>query len=167
MAFLDERDVEVGDSDVARLAFAFRFCERAHRLGERNVVHGRPVDMKQVDVIDLQILQTFIDRAREIIRAQVFMRDLRHEEDVFARHARGAYARAHAFLAAVFPGGVDVSISDLQRVRNDFGAIAELRGAETDRGNTCAVRGEGRDCRLTHWFSPFSQAGFELTLPAV
>ena len=95
--------------------------------------------VQEIDVIRLQVLETLFDRLREIRRAQVLVRDLRAQEDVFARHARDAHALADAFLRAVLPRGVDVPIPELERARDDIGAIAELRGAETDRGDLRAA----------------------------
>ena len=93
--------------------FAFASAPIVSR--ERNVVDGRPVHVQHVDVIDLEVREALVDRAREIVGAQVLVRDLGHEENVFARDAGSADAFADAFFRAVFPRRVDVAITELER----------------------------------------------------
>src|SRR5262249_34969169 len=125
------------------------FGQRGNGLAQRNVRVG-PMHEQKVDEIDVEIFQALLDRAREIVRAQVFVRDFGGQKNVAAWHAGGAHASADAALGAVFPGRVDVAIPDLQCGGNDFGAIAQGGGAEADGGDLGAVRGEGGDGGWSH-----------------
>jgi hypothetical protein len=137
---VEERDVEIGDADVAGEALALRLGERAHRLGQRNL-QVRPVHQQKVNMVDAESLQALVDRAREVIGTQVFMRDLGAQEDVRARDAGGAHAFADLPLGAVLPGGVDVPGAELQRGRDVLGAhVAHAGGAEPDCRHGGAMR---------------------------
>ena len=80
-----------------------------------------------------RFFEALVDRAREIVGAQIFVRHLGGQRKI---SSRGTPSRAHAFadaaLGAVFPGGVDVAIAELERGRDDLAAIAEGGGAEAD-----------------------------------
>ena len=90
---------------------------------------------QQIDIVDAELLQALVDRACEGVGVQVFVRHLGAEKYLVARHAGGAHAFADAALGAVLPGGVEVAIAELERLRDDLAAIAERRGAEADRRN--------------------------------
>ncbi len=140
---LQKRHREVGDADVAGEALALCRGERRHAFGDRNLP-VRPVDQQQVDVVDLQFAEARLDRAREVGRPQVLMRDLRGEENLLARHARGADAVADAALGAVFAGGIDVAVAEPQRDRNELRrALAEARRAEAHDRNLGAMGRNG------------------------
>src|SRR5262249_50882551 len=94
--------------------------------------------------------QALFDRTREIVGAQIFMRDFGGQENLTAWHAGGAHAFADAALGAVFPGRVDVAIAELQRGGDDLAAIAQGGGAEAERGYLGAVRGESGDGGRSH-----------------
>ena len=129
---VEQRDIEIRHADVARKAVALGLGERAHGFLERDG-GVRPVHQQQVDIVDAEIFEALVDRAREIGGAQIFVRHLGAEEDVAARHAGRADAFADLALAAVFPRGVDVAIAELERGRDVFAAdvaAAEVRGAE-------------------------------------
>ena len=72
------------------------------------------------------------------------------DEQVFARDAARADTSTHPPLGAVFAGSVDVTIAVGDGRGDEFGrAVRQLHGAEADRRNPCAVRGEyGGFCRL-------------------
>ena len=97
---------------------------------------------EKIDEVDVEISQALLDRAREIVGAQIFMRDLGGQENVAARYAGGAYPFSDAALSAVFPSRVDVAIADLERSRDDLAAIAQGGGAEADGGHLGAMRGQ-------------------------
>ena len=136
---VEQRDVEIRHADVAREAVALGLGERAH--GSFSGICGvRPVHQQQVDIVDAEVGEALVDRAREIGGAQVFVRDLGAEENVVARHAGRAHAFADAAFAAVFPRGVDVAIAELERGRDDLAANVGCRR----RGSTCRAR--SREC---------------------
>src|SRR5262245_35305035 len=139
-------DVEIRYPDVACEALPLRLGQRRDGLAERDCRVG-PMHQQKIDEVDAQISQALLDRAREIVGAQIFMRDLGGEEDVAAWHARGTHPFADAALGTVFPSGVDVAIPDLERGRDELAAITQGGGAKADRGYLGAVRrqcGNGR-----------------------
>src|SRR6266404_3066202 len=138
--FVEQRDIEIGNADLACETLALRFGERADRLAERDL-RVRPMDHEKVDVIDSVILQALLDRAREVVRAQIFVRHFGGQEDLAARHAGGAHALADAALGPVFPRRVDVTVAELERGRDDLAAIAQRGGAKADGRHLGAVRG--------------------------
>ena len=84
---VEQRDVEIGDSDKAGLAFAPRLGQRVHGFCERDVINGRPVHQQQIDIIGLQAAKTLFNRAREIGSAQIFVRHLGGEKNILASDA--------------------------------------------------------------------------------
>jgi hypothetical protein len=105
---------------------------------------------QEIDEVDAQIRQALLDRAREIVGAQVFVRYLGGEENLVAPQARGADAFADAALGAVFPSGVDVTIAEPERACDDLAAIAQGGGAKADGGHLGAVRGQCGDRGGSH-----------------
>ena len=99
------------------------------------------MDHQQIEIVDVERLQAFVNRAREVRFAQVLVRHLGGEEDVAARHARGAHRLADLALGAVLARGVDVAIAGFERSDDLFsGERAGLRrGAEAERGDVRAV----------------------------
>jgi hypothetical protein len=61
------------------------------------------VHEQKIDEVDAESLQALVYRAREVVRAQEFVRYLGGQENLAARHARDAHAFADAALGAVFP----------------------------------------------------------------
>src|SRR5262245_58280140 len=109
-------------------------------LAERNL-RVRPMHEQEIDEVDAESLQALVDRAREIVGAQVFVRYLGGEENLVTAHARGADAFADAALGAVFPSGVDMAIADAERACDDLAAIAQGGGAKADGGHLGTVCG--------------------------
>ena len=72
---VEQRDVEVRNSDMARQALPLGLGERGHRLLERNI-RVRPMHQQEIDEVDAEILQALVDRAGEVVGAQIFMRHL-------------------------------------------------------------------------------------------
>ena len=142
--FIEQRDIEIRDADMAREPLPLGLGQRADRLVECNL-RVRPVHEQEVDEIDAQILEALIDRTREVIGAQIFVRHLGGQENLVAPQAGRADPLADAALGAVFPGGVDVAIAELQRGGDDLAAIAERRRAESDRRYLGAMRGQSGD----------------------
>ena len=120
---VEQRDVEIRHAEVAREPVALGLGERAHGFLQRDL-GVRPVHQQEVDIVDAEIGEALVDRAREIGGAQIFVRHLGAEEDVAARHAGRADAFADLALAAVFPCGVDVAIAELERGRDVLAANA-------------------------------------------
>ena len=81
---VEQRDVEIGDADMARQPLPLGLGQRRHGLAQRNVRIG-PMDQQEIDVIDLERGEAFIHRFRKVAGAQVFVADLGGEEDVLAR----------------------------------------------------------------------------------
>ena len=138
--FVEHRDIEICNADMAGEALPLRFGKRADRLAERDL-RVRPMDHEKIDVVDTEIPQALLDRSREIIGAQIFVRYFGGQEDLAARHAGGAHALADAALAAVFPRGVDETVSEPECGCDDLAAIAQRGGTEADRRQFGAVRG--------------------------
>src|SRR5262245_1869402 len=108
--FVEHGDIEIRDPDMARKPLPFRLGERGNGLAEWNL-RIRPMHEQEIDEVDAQVRQALVDRAREIVGAQVFVRYLGGEENLVTPHARGADAFADAALGAVFPSGVDMTIA--------------------------------------------------------
>ena len=142
--FIQQRDIEIRDADMAREPLPLCLGQRADRLVECNLRVG-PVHEQEIDEIDAQVLKALVDRTREVIGAQIFVRHLGGQENLVAPHAGRADALADAALGAVFPGGVDMAIAELQRGGDDLAAIAERGRAESDRRYLGAVRGQCGD----------------------
>src|SRR5260370_1064307 len=117
-----------------------RFSAMRAAFDERDL-RVRQMDHEKGDVIDSEILQALLDRAREVVRAQIFVRHFGGQEDLAARHAGGAHALADAALGPVFPRRVDVTVAELERGRDDLAAIAQRGGAKADGRHLGAVRG--------------------------
>ncbi len=83
---LELRDVLVADADEARLACSLDSIQHLDLIGDGDLV-GRPVQEKQIDLIDLQLVQALIDGSRELIGAVVVDPDLGGQEQVFAARA--------------------------------------------------------------------------------
>jgi hypothetical protein len=47
----------------------------------------RPVHQQQVDVVDTEITEAFVDRARKIVRVQILVRDLGAKKYLVTRDA--------------------------------------------------------------------------------
>jgi hypothetical protein len=141
--------VKIRHPDVAREALPLRLRQRRHGLGERDL-RVRPMHHEQIDLVDAEILQALVDRARKVIGAQIFVRHLGGEENLVARHPRCADPFADAAFGAVFPRGVDVAISELERGGDDLAAIAQRGRAVTDGRHLGAVRGQFGDRRECH-----------------
>ena len=93
----------------------------------------RPMHQQQIDVVDAERRQAFVDRAGEIGGVQIFVRDLGAQEDVAARHAGGAHAFADGALGAVFSRGVDVAVAGLEGRGDMFGAHRAQAGRANSR----------------------------------
>ncbi len=101
---------------------------------------------QKVDIVDAERLQALVDRAREIVGMQVFMRHLGAQEDLGARNAGGAHAFADLALGAILPSRVDVPVAELERGRDGLGVhVAHAGGAEPDHRHGGAMRRQGRD----------------------
>jgi hypothetical protein len=142
--FVEHGDIEIRNPDMARKPLPFGLGERGNWLAERNL-RVRPMHEQEIDEVDAERRQALVDRAREIVRAQVFVRYLGGEENLVTAHARGADAFADARLGAVFPSGVDMAIAEPERACDDLAAIAQGGGAKADGRHLGAVRGQCGD----------------------
>jgi hypothetical protein len=127
-------------------------AQRADRLRQRNARIG-PVDQQEVDVGEAQLRQAFLGGPLEFARRQVVLPDLGGDEDVVAPDPAGAQTFPDLALIAVHLGGVDVAVSEPQRLLDHPRAQppAQIPGAETDRRNPRAVR---LDIRHRHGVAP-------------
>src|SRR5262249_27166225 len=110
--------------------FAFHLAERSDRILEGNA-RVRPVDQQEIDVRQLELGDAVARRALEVARSQIARPDLGDEEDIVARHARGAQPLADRFLVAIQRGGVDMAVAEPDRLFDHAyaGAPAEIPGA--------------------------------------
>jgi hypothetical protein len=106
------------------------------------------VDEVQVDVVEPELLEREVHGVDDGLRPLVAVPQLGRDEQLVARDAGFLDRAADALLVAVGGSGVDVPVSDLERVADDAlssvrideeDAEAELRDAvaviELDRGN--------------------------------
>ena len=70
---IEQRDVEVGDADVPRQPLPLGLGQRRHGFGERNL-RVRPVHQQEIDIVDLERGEALVDRLREGVGAQIFVR---------------------------------------------------------------------------------------------
>ena len=73
------------------------------------------------------------------------------EHHAVARHAGCAQPFAHIGFVAIHRGGIDVAVAELECLRDDCAAVAELRGAEADRRHLqAAFAGQYGYCCCRH-----------------
>jgi hypothetical protein len=70
--FVEHGDIEIRNPDMAGKSLLFGLGERGHGLAERDL-RVRPMHEQEIDEVDAQIRQALLDRAREIVGAQVFV----------------------------------------------------------------------------------------------
>src|SRR6516165_2933782 len=73
--FVEHGNVEIRDADMARKSSPFGLGERGNGLAEWNL-RVRPMHEQEIDEVDAESLQALLDRAREVVGAQVFVRYL-------------------------------------------------------------------------------------------
>src|SRR6516162_7204522 len=105
---------------------------------------------QQVDEIDAEVCQALLDGAGKIVCAQIFVGHFGGEENLASRNSRRAHAFADTTFGTVFPGGIDVTIAERERGRDDLGAVAEGGGTKTDRRDYGPMRGQVRSGRGSH-----------------
>src|SRR5215468_2549863 len=138
---VEQRDVEVGDADMLRLALALDLVEERDRLAERHA-RARPVDQQEIDPRHPELLEALVNRALEVDGAELVPPDLRREEHVLALDPGGAQALSHFALIAVHLRGVEMAPARLERGADDVDAQRLFQGhsSEPDRRNAGAVR---------------------------
>ena len=132
---LDQRHGKIRNANLPHEAFVLQFGHGAQRLGERHA-RVRPMDQQQVDNIEPQLDQTFLDRTFEVMRRQPLRRHFGADHDLGAQPRR-SHALTDRRLVAVHLRGVDVAIAGLDRLQDDACAVAatELPRAEAHQRN--------------------------------
>src|SRR3974377_1318294 len=110
----------------------------------------RPMPQQEVDETAAKGCQALLDGAGKVVRAQIFVGHFGGEEDLASRNPRRAHAFADTTFGTVFPCGIDETIAERERGRDDLGAVAERGGTETDRRDYGPMRGQGRSGRGSH-----------------
>src|SRR5215472_9562338 len=125
-------------SGEARL---FHPAQRADGLGQRNT-RVRPVNEQQIDLGQPQPDEAFLGGTLELGRRKMILPYLRGDEDIVAPDAGRAQPFADFALVAVHFRGVDMAITELQRLLDHPGADAatQIPRAEADRRNARSVR---------------------------
>jgi hypothetical protein len=130
---LDHGGREIGDADMAR--HAATLCERQalQAVAKRDLVVG-PVDQQQVDLVEAKALEAGFGGTLQVALADIGEPDLGRHENLVTRHAAMADAFAHRRLVLIHGGGVDVAITDRQRVGDGRGTVLALHrpGAEAE-----------------------------------
>jgi hypothetical protein len=126
---LQVRHLEVRHADRARAAVRPQLLEHPPRRDEVAVVERgqRPVDEKQVDAVEAELLQRPVERATRVVRPVKGVAELARHEDLVARQPGGPDRVADAALVAVHLGRVDVPVADLEGRRD---GLRGLRGID-------------------------------------
>ena len=69
---------------------------------------------QQVEVVDPERGEAFVDRFGKVGRAKILVADLGGEEDVLARQAGGAHRLTDRTFRAVFARGVNMAVAGLE-----------------------------------------------------
>ena len=147
--FVDERDGEIGDADVAREAVALGLGERLHGLAQRDL-RVRPVHQQKVDVVEAELGEARLDRAGEIVGLEVLVRDLGGDEELRPWQAGGANPFADAALAPVFARRIDMAIAGRKRRGDELAAVSQRARPESDHRHRGTVRGQPVGGRTRH-----------------
>lgn len=109
---------------------------------------------KQVDILQLQILQGIVERPQHIVKTVQMIPDFGGHEDILSLHTRVlleklADALADFSLVLVEPGAVQVAVADAEGIQDgsvgfSLGALAGER-AEANRGDLHPV------VQCVHW----------------
>ena len=133
---------------MAREALALDAGEGAEGFRQRNLRAG-PMQQQQIDLAEAEPRQTPARGAFKLAGREVRRPDLRGHEDLVAPDAGCTQALAHRLLVVVHLGGVEVTVTEAQRLLDHAGAdaAAQFPGAETEQRNPRAV-GVNDRCRF-------------------
>ena len=112
---LQQAGGEVRHADLPHAPVVPEPVQRAERLLQRHL-RVRPVQQQQVDVVDAEPLERLLGVALDQLRRGVRVRHLRGQEDLVPRHAAVGDPAPDLALVLVRARGVDLAVSDLQRV---------------------------------------------------
>lgn len=164
---------EVGDADVANLAFVDELVERRGGFGERNVRVG-PVHLIEIDVVDSERAQAVVDALAKPLAARIAgetvvghpQSALRRDHDRFAVRVELC---AQSLREEALRGAESVALRSVEQVDAELARLAdrvdraplaerspfasEFPRAECDRGDRQAGRSK-RDC--LHGSSPIA-----------
>ena len=95
------------------------------------------MDQRQVDPLQAQALQAFLQAGNHPAAAEVLGPDFGGDEQLVTRHVAGGYGLADRGLVAVDLRRVDMPITQLQAGthRVDGHLVLEAEGAKTEGGN--------------------------------
>jgi hypothetical protein len=136
----DQGDGEIRNANVTRETELPGIRQRAQRLRQRHMRIG-PVQQQQVDVGHAQADQAFFGGAFEIVRSEMRGPDLGGHKHLVAADSRCAQALADLPLVLIDLRGIDMAVTEFQRLLDDARATAaaQLPGAKPDRRDLCAV----------------------------
>jgi len=144
--FLDhtaqQAEREVGHADAARLALVAQ-CHQGFDATGQVPVLGGPVDVEQVDLLGAQRPQAVFQRLAHGLGLKAVPPDFGGQVDLLTRHAAVAQGLADSGFVGVGSGGVDVPVTQLQRLVHGAGArvAGHWPGAQADAGQVEAVAG--------------------------
>ena len=133
---IEQSGVEIGDADMAGNTVALCLGQSRYDDLKRDVRVG-PVDHHQIDIVEPERLEAFLDRTGEIGRSQIFVADFGGDENFGALKAGGSDRLADQAFGAVFAARVDVAIANLERGQHRVGrhASGHRPGAVAERRN--------------------------------
>src|SRR5690606_9524982 len=105
-------------------------------FGDRDLI-GRPVQQEEVDLIDLQPVQTLVDRGGEGVGAVVVDPDLGGQEQVVATGSGGLQGATERGFVLIDLGRVEVAETGFERGGNDAFdlRVGHAEDAETNGRN--------------------------------
>src|SRR5208282_820540 len=118
--FLDLRHGEVGYADMTRETLALDAGERAEGFRQRNL-RARPMQQQEIDLAEAEPRQTSARGAFKLAGREVRRPDLRGHEDRVAPDVGCTQALAHRLLVVVHLGGVEVTVTEAQRLLDHAG----------------------------------------------
>ena len=150
---LEMRDLEVRDADRPRATVGLELLERLPGRDEVAVVERRqrPVDQKQVDVLEAERRERLVERAAGVVGLMEAVVQLARDVDVTALEPACADRLADTVLVAVHLRRVDVAIAGVERVRHRLRRLGrrDLEHAEPELRNRVAVV-QGRSGNGSH-----------------
>src|SRR5260221_10574032 len=109
-------DPEVGDADRAGSALLMDPLEGAPGIEEAILGRDRPVDQVEVEAIQPEAVEALLESSQGRLVALLGVPQLGRDEDLVAGDVGGSDRRSHAALVAVRGGGIDVTVTRLQRL---------------------------------------------------
>jgi hypothetical protein len=85
---------EVAHAEVRNEVFLSEFRHRRERLLEGDAWMW-PVNQQEIDVIDIETVETLADRLDHVVVTEIRPPDLRRQEDIFTVYVRGGDPFAH------------------------------------------------------------------------